>query len=813
MHRIRPHTFDAEDDSSSLGCLEDEEFVVTDLDLEDALRTRIGGRAPKRDNEEEEGTCKKVGGGHYHNSEAAIERCQGVWGKRSQPLAARRREFREPDQLKDILKAARASRTGSVTGESTGKKLKRRRGRSEESTDVDSGDGKVEVIRPASVDEVRSWFKALRVREREEGGLLLNDDQLAAMSSIVDQICAELQEKSETVREPLFKVLHGGPGAGKSEVVKYILELFRDVLRWKVGIEYHVGAFQAVMAEQLGGDTLHHIAGIQARQKKNGKKGNSDKKEGNKDLMRRMARARWLIIDEISMVSPRLLAEVDMRLRDATRRVGTKKSRTRGADRPFGGLNILCVGDFWQLPPTDGGFLGAVPAEFLQNSRKDVAAPDIAHGQALFWSRGEGCVQGVSELPGNERCKDKWMQEVQEEIRKGCLSEDNWRFLHGKKTGVPGSWCRGQALCGTEKCATLGEQREETTKSTRKRIAAEECAQCRRERRTRERVAKSETDVRFADAMFVGAPSIVPNNDIKYEINKLRSRKFADEKGETITWVPARDVPGQEVLRTISNVRARKLSWLGKHDKECGDLYGMLPLVKGLPVFLTEHLDRSDGKKLLRGKQGFIDSWVLDDEEKSTFTGQERILTHLPKVVFIRFPDAKWKLPHMEEDGVYPVCMSKKTWYLDKGRRNPVLSVKRMQVPLAPGFAMTAHAAQGQTLEAAIVDLQLAAGSNYLGSYVAITRVRSREGLLILRPFAREIFTQGSPEGPGLLLRCLRGEVIDWEDLERRFLPKKSCDACGMGKLKSEFTGPQWNNLLRVHCRSCVQTLRDRSGA
>ena len=52
----------------------------------------------------------------------------------------------------------------------------------------------------------------------------------------------------------------------------------------------------------------------------------------------------------------------------------------------------------------------------------------------------------------------------------------------------------------------------------------------------------------------------------------------------------------------------------------------------------------------------------------------------------------------------------------------------------------TTHAAQGQTLEAAVVDLQLGSGVSSIASYVAITRVKTRKDLLIYRPFPREVF-------------------------------------------------------------------------
>jgi hypothetical protein len=45
------------------------------------------------------------------------------------------------------------------------------------------------------------------------------------------------------------------------------------------------------------------------------------------------------------MVSASLFTEMDMKLRQVIRDVGTSK-KDQGIDRPFGGLNIICSGDF-----------------------------------------------------------------------------------------------------------------------------------------------------------------------------------------------------------------------------------------------------------------------------------------------------------------------------------------------------------------------------------------------------------------------------------------------------------------------------------
>ncbi len=76
------------------------------------------------------------------------------------------------------------------------------------------------------------------------------------------------------------------------------------------------------------------------------------------DVAKRVLQLRWLIIDEISMVSAKLLASIDMQLRSVVRVLGTQKMAARGIERLFGGINVLMCGDFWQLASPDGGYLG-----------------------------------------------------------------------------------------------------------------------------------------------------------------------------------------------------------------------------------------------------------------------------------------------------------------------------------------------------------------------------------------------------------------------------------------------------------------------
>ena len=216
----------------------------------------------------------------------------------------------------------------------------------------------------------------------------------------------------------------------------------------------------------------------------------------------------------------------------------------------------------------------------------------------------------------------------------------------------------------------------------------------------------------------------------------------------------------------------------------------MLPLAVGLPVVLVDHLDRNPEKQLLRGKEGHIHSWVNHPEEKSTndANSEAKILSHVPLCVFVDFHTEAWEIPGAPGPGIYPVFQTERTWYLDGYRgKKAVLGIKRKQIPLAPGLACTAHGAQGQTKEAIIADLVLGRGVSSIASYVAITRIKNREGLMIYRPFELEPFTKGIPQGTALLLRKLRGESLNWFEIEEKLMRRQTCVICKTRAEKTKF--------------------------
>ena len=160
----------------------------------------------------------------------------------------------------------------------------------------------------------------------------------------------------------------------------------------------------------------------------------------------------------------------------------------------------------------------------------------------------------------------------------------------------------------------------------------------------------------------------------------------------------------------------------------------------------------------------------------------------------------------MSEPGLYPTVPVTREWFLDKGRLHLQLKSKRKQLPLTPAFAMTAHAAQGQTFsKGAIVDLNIGGSSSAMSSYVALTRVERREDLLIYRPFPIDLFTKGQKPGLELLLRVWRKEFIDWKAIDMEHMPSKRCPGCDCVQYKHAYPMSEWNKKdKRGNCSKCM---------
>lgn len=164
---------------------------------------------------------------------------------------------------------------------------------------------------------------------------ILNESQLAAF------------EKIEHTNNNLL--ILGQAGTGKSTFINYLKSASKKRII--------CACPTAVSALNVGGQTIHSLFQIQPRDfimpeflKLKAKPRNV------------LFAADVLIIDEISMVSPDLLDAVDILARQARRN-----------NKPFGGLQVVAIGDLFQLPPV------------ITNDAQKYYEQEYGHSNAYFF--------------------------------------------------------------------------------------------------------------------------------------------------------------------------------------------------------------------------------------------------------------------------------------------------------------------------------------------------------------------------------------------------------------------------------------------
>lgn len=146
----------------------------------------------------------------------------------------------------------------------------------------------------------------------------LNTDQRAALEAL---------RSSDNV------FLTGAAGSGKSF-------LLRHFLKDKDPKSFPILATTGSAAILVGGRTFHSFFGLGIME--GGVKATVERAGKNRRLMKRLKETESIIIDEISM-----LAATTLRAAEEIACVA------RGNTRPWGGIRVIAVGDFCQLPPVN----------------------------------------------------------------------------------------------------------------------------------------------------------------------------------------------------------------------------------------------------------------------------------------------------------------------------------------------------------------------------------------------------------------------------------------------------------------------------
>ena len=127
--------------------------------------------------------------------------------------------------------------------------------------------------------------------------------------------------------------LTGEPGAGKTYVINQYIAYLEAC-----GVKVAVTASTGIAATHIGGMTIHSWSGIGARDQLSAY--DVEAITTKEKIMRRMKKVDVLVIDEISMLDGKIIDMVNIICKTV-----------RQSTEAFGGIQVIFVGDFFQLPP------------------------------------------------------------------------------------------------------------------------------------------------------------------------------------------------------------------------------------------------------------------------------------------------------------------------------------------------------------------------------------------------------------------------------------------------------------------------------
>ena len=367
--------------------------------------------------------------------------------------------------------------------------------------------------------------------------------------------------------------------------------------------------------------------------------------------LRMLRNMELLVIDEVSMVRADLLDTIDVVLRSVRHRQTV----------PFGGVQVLFIGDLYQLSP-------------VAREQEWMLLRDYYEGPYFFQSQVFREIQPIYiELNHVYRQRDMAFVSLLNEVRNNCLSPQSLALLNSR---YQPDW-------------------------------------------------KQDPD----------APFCITLSTHNSQVDRLNEAEFERLEGKTVVY---------------------RAEIEGQFPEGMYPMDATLRLKVGARVMFTRN-DSSADKAYYNGKLGIVSACdservVVEDEEG------KRIEVHTETWENVRYVS----LPHSDEV------------------QSEVVGTFR-HIPLRLAWAVTIHKAQGLTFEHVVIDAADAFASGQV--YVALSRCRSLEGMVLLRPIpegalanAREVLQfanaqptietieQGLPESQRSYLLTLLSGLYDFRD-------------------------------------------------
>ncbi|KAH7460893.1 hypothetical protein FOMA001_g19400 [Fusarium oxysporum f. sp. matthiolae] len=420
--------------------------------------------------------------------------------------------------------------------------------------------------------------------------------------------------------EQILLHVDGGGGTGKSYMIKVLSSHLQRLAGDRPSPIWRA-APTGVASNQIMGTTLHSLLRLPVD------RAFTELSPADANAIQKKLRdVRYLVIDEKSMLGLRQLSWVDKRLRQVF--------PGRAADF-FGGMSIILVGDFFQLPPVANKPL------YFDGPLKDLHE---VSGQAAYRAFNHTVfLKKVERQQGDDQAGFRL---ALEELRGLRLSIESWKLLS-------------------------------------QRVQAK-LSQC--------EVDKFDTTLRIYSK--------------KARVNEYNYDHLVRLKQPAI----------QVMAKNIGNGADKATS------EQAGNLAGQFPVCTGARLMITQNIWQPAG--LVNGAQGIVYDigWAPGAD------------THRdPPCVIMMVIDKYTGPSYLTTDDrreVVPILPVKRDFFLGTS------ACTRKQFPLTVSYAITVHKSQSITADKMVTDLSERDFQTGL-SYVAVSRVKMLEGLMIDAPFER----------------------------------------------------------------------------
>lgn len=224
------------------------------------------------------------------------------------------------------------------------------------------------------------------------------------MQEAYADLTAEQKHVVDVIKTGKSVVIHGPAGTGKSHIIQFVTSHLYANNQFVA-----VTATTGIAALSVGGVTLHSWMGCGLA--RGAPKDLIKRIHGNASALHRWMTTKILIVDEISMLSKDLFEKID----------ALAKLIRNNIEVPFGGMQLVLSGDFFQLPPV-GRYL------------KDRDAP-YCFESGLWKHMVHSDLLRICELQTNKRqASDPEFASILDRLRVGQLTPRDFSILETRLT-------------------------------------------------------------------------------------------------------------------------------------------------------------------------------------------------------------------------------------------------------------------------------------------------------------------------------------------------------------------------------------------